>query len=367
MSKDFTPVTLAAIFPTAIMIHPSVPAKNVQEFVALVKSQPGKLAYSSAGTGNGSHLTVELFRAAAGGLDMVHVPYKGGAPIRRGQRSRNSSRDGYLHRLSCLYLAGSKRLDRTNIEQHNNMNVTAIRNARGILTKLQYARCTRLPTLPKRRLCPIGERLASGPQSPAIDALLGLGASFVDPGATVSPELLRRHARQLPVAPVWQGVFAGAMTPLRVMTDQGGLGRLIAKSLLAPDDLQGRPTCDIAYEELIRWITPGRSLKLDLRGMSARTLTVELVAGVTCVFAYGRLDTVAMSNTTSKAEAARTPSAESRSAGSGRTLQDLETVMMNVLRRVERLETQIISRQRSLNLPDPTEGKSRKGSGKKSG
>jgi tripartite-type tricarboxylate transporter receptor subunit TctC len=78
--KDFTPITLAATFPTVIMIHPSVPAKNVQEFVALVKSQPGKLAYSSAGTGNGSHLTVELFRVAAGGLDMVHVPYKDGAP-----------------------------------------------------------------------------------------------------------------------------------------------------------------------------------------------------------------------------------------------------------------------------------------------
>ena len=80
MFKDFTPIMLAATFPTVIMIHPSVPAKNVQEFVALVKSQPGKLTYSSAGTGNGSHLTVELFRAAAGGLDMVHVPYKGGAP-----------------------------------------------------------------------------------------------------------------------------------------------------------------------------------------------------------------------------------------------------------------------------------------------
>jgi tripartite-type tricarboxylate transporter receptor subunit TctC len=78
--KDFTPITLAATFPTVIMIHPSVPARNVQEFVALVKSQPGKISYSSAGTGNGSHLTVELFRAAAGGLDMVHVPYKGGAP-----------------------------------------------------------------------------------------------------------------------------------------------------------------------------------------------------------------------------------------------------------------------------------------------
>ncbi len=78
--KDFTPITLAATFPTVIMIHPSVPAQTPQEFVALVKSQPGKLTYSSAGTGNGSHLTVELFRTAAGGLDMVHVPYKGGAP-----------------------------------------------------------------------------------------------------------------------------------------------------------------------------------------------------------------------------------------------------------------------------------------------
>ena len=78
--KDFTPIMLAATFPTVIMIHPSVPAQTAREFVALVKSQPGKLTYSSAGTGNGSHLTVELFRTAAGGLDMVHVPYKGGAP-----------------------------------------------------------------------------------------------------------------------------------------------------------------------------------------------------------------------------------------------------------------------------------------------
>src|SRR5882724_2607578 len=55
--RDFTPITLAATFPTVIMIHPSVPAQNAQEFVALAKSQPGKLAYSSAGTGHGSHLT----------------------------------------------------------------------------------------------------------------------------------------------------------------------------------------------------------------------------------------------------------------------------------------------------------------------
>lgn len=78
--KDFTPITLAATFPTVILLHPSVPATTAKEFVALVKSQPGKLTYSSAGTGNGSHLTIELFRTAAGGLDMLHVPYKGGAP-----------------------------------------------------------------------------------------------------------------------------------------------------------------------------------------------------------------------------------------------------------------------------------------------
>lgn len=78
--RDFTPITLAASFPTVIMLHPSVPAANAREFVALVKSQPGKFTYSSAGTGNGSHLTIELFRTAAGGLDMLHVPYKGGAP-----------------------------------------------------------------------------------------------------------------------------------------------------------------------------------------------------------------------------------------------------------------------------------------------
>ena len=82
--KDFTPITLAATFATVIMIHPSVPAQNAQEFVALAKSQPGKLTYSSAGTGNGSHLTVELFRAAAGGLAWCTCPTR--AARRRSRR-----------------------------------------------------------------------------------------------------------------------------------------------------------------------------------------------------------------------------------------------------------------------------------------
>ncbi|MCX7962853.1 MAG: tripartite tricarboxylate transporter substrate binding protein [Burkholderiales bacterium] len=78
--QDFTAITLAATFPTLLLAHPSLPAKNVAEFVALVKANPGKYTYSSAGTGNGSHLTVDMFLQAAGGLQMVHVPYKGGAP-----------------------------------------------------------------------------------------------------------------------------------------------------------------------------------------------------------------------------------------------------------------------------------------------
>lgn len=78
--KDFTPITLAATFPALLLVPPTLPAKTARDFVALARSQPGKLTYSSAGTGNGSHLTLELFKAAAGGLDMVHIPYKGGAP-----------------------------------------------------------------------------------------------------------------------------------------------------------------------------------------------------------------------------------------------------------------------------------------------
>src|SRR5262245_10399174 len=52
---DFTSITLGASFPTVLLVNPAVPAKNVAEFVALVKTQPGKFTYSSAGTGNGSH------------------------------------------------------------------------------------------------------------------------------------------------------------------------------------------------------------------------------------------------------------------------------------------------------------------------
>ena len=77
--KDFTPVALIALAPVAIVVHPSLPAKNLAELVALAKKSPGKLNYGSAGVGTPGHLTAEMFRAVSG-IDIQHVPYKGSAP-----------------------------------------------------------------------------------------------------------------------------------------------------------------------------------------------------------------------------------------------------------------------------------------------
>jgi len=77
--KDFTPLSLVASIPFAMIVHPSVPAKSVQEFVALAKSKPGQLNYSSAGNGTSNHLAGELLKSMAG-IHIVHVPYKGSAP-----------------------------------------------------------------------------------------------------------------------------------------------------------------------------------------------------------------------------------------------------------------------------------------------
>ena len=77
--KDFAPVTQIAASAYVLLVHPSIPAKSVSELVATARNRPGKLNYASAGSGTGSHLTMELFRSIAG-VDMVHVPYKGGTP-----------------------------------------------------------------------------------------------------------------------------------------------------------------------------------------------------------------------------------------------------------------------------------------------
>jgi tripartite-type tricarboxylate transporter receptor subunit TctC len=77
--KDFTPISLVAAIPFAMVVHPSVPAKTVQEFVELARARPGTLNYSSAGSGTSNHLAGELLRSMTG-IDIVHIPYKGSAP-----------------------------------------------------------------------------------------------------------------------------------------------------------------------------------------------------------------------------------------------------------------------------------------------
>lgn len=76
---DFDAVAIAATTMQVIAVHPSVPANNLQGLVALIKANPGKYSYASAGVGTGSHLTGELFRMVLD-LDLVHVPYGGGGP-----------------------------------------------------------------------------------------------------------------------------------------------------------------------------------------------------------------------------------------------------------------------------------------------
>jgi tripartite-type tricarboxylate transporter receptor subunit TctC len=78
-AKDFTPAALVAIAPYLLVVHPSIPARNLKEFVALVKSRPGKLNYGSAGTATTTHLAMVTLATRAG-LDMTHVPFNGNGP-----------------------------------------------------------------------------------------------------------------------------------------------------------------------------------------------------------------------------------------------------------------------------------------------
>src|SRR3954469_1887306 len=77
--KDFAPVTLMATLPSLLMVHPSLPVKNVRDLVALAKAKPATLTYASTGNGTSPHMLMEMFKWMAG-VDLVHVPYKGASP-----------------------------------------------------------------------------------------------------------------------------------------------------------------------------------------------------------------------------------------------------------------------------------------------
>jgi tripartite-type tricarboxylate transporter receptor subunit TctC len=77
--RDIAPITMGVVFPNVIVVHPDVPARTLAEYVALAKAKPGTMNYASSGVGGAGHLTGELFKQRAG-IDVVHVPYKGGGP-----------------------------------------------------------------------------------------------------------------------------------------------------------------------------------------------------------------------------------------------------------------------------------------------
>ena len=77
--KDFSPITLLAYVTNTMVVHPSVPSNNLAEFIAYAKANPGKIAYASSGPGSTNHLCAAMLERMAG-IEMLHVPYRGGAP-----------------------------------------------------------------------------------------------------------------------------------------------------------------------------------------------------------------------------------------------------------------------------------------------
>jgi tripartite-type tricarboxylate transporter receptor subunit TctC len=77
--RDLAPITQLSAFPNLLTVHPTVPIKTVKDLIALAKAKPGSINYGSSGAATGTHLSAELFKYMTG-IDMVHVPYKGGGP-----------------------------------------------------------------------------------------------------------------------------------------------------------------------------------------------------------------------------------------------------------------------------------------------
>lgn len=112
--KDFTPIAELARVTNTMVVHPSVPADNVTDFVAYLKKNPGTVAYASAGQGSTNHLSAVLFERTAG-VEMMHVPYRGGAP---------AVLDTVAGRTPVLFSAGTQTLPHVNSGKLKLLGVT---------------------------------------------------------------------------------------------------------------------------------------------------------------------------------------------------------------------------------------------------
>lgn len=232
---------------------------------------------------------------------------------------------------------------------------TVVQEAMDSFDLFELQDCARGPQSDRvRALDRLATRLMAGPRSPAIDALLGFAASLIDPGIAILPDLLRQYVGKFPLAPIWLGAFAGAWSPTRVMSDHNGLGRLVAKALLADPDFVTRPTADVAYDELARWLSPTTNpSRLNLRGMALRTLSVELVHGVNCSFAFGRSDA---SKEATRPEQTSDNRQRNQGVGTRRNTPDATSPMDDLLKRLEKIEKALslsgAGTQATLDLPE---------------
>jgi tripartite-type tricarboxylate transporter receptor subunit TctC len=119
--KDFAPVSMFFITPLYLVVNPQLPVKNVAEFIAYGKANPGKLTFGSIGTGSSLHLTGEMFKSAAG-VDMLHVPYKGSVP---------AVTDLLGGQIQAIFDAGTSSLPQVRAGKLRVLGVSSIKRASG--------------------------------------------------------------------------------------------------------------------------------------------------------------------------------------------------------------------------------------------
>lgn len=182
------------------------------------------------------------------------------------------------------------------------------------------------------------------------EAIIGFCASLVDPGVVLMPELLRQYASEFPTCTIWAGTFAGLWSPIRALSEFGGLGRLVSKALLKRADLLEKPSADIAFEELDRWLTGADRGRVSVRGMVLRSLAIEIVPGVVCPFPSGRIaEVVVDERNANRSTIARQRSLDLRTSAeealrsndrgsSSINVTDLTEALLSLQARIEQLE-----------------------------
>jgi len=200
--KSFAPVALVARVPNVLVVHPSVPARNLAELVALAKAQPGQLAYGSGGNGSAAHISTEYLKLKTG-ASLMHVPYRGTAP---------SVSDLLAGQVQVLFTGAPALLG----------HIRA-----GKMRALAVSSLQRLPQLPQ--VPTIAESGVPGTNGFEADQWYGLVAPAGTPAAIVTQ--LNNEANRALQSPEMQARLAAEGALAAPMTPQA-FGQLIAQDIV---------------------------------------------------------------------------------------------------------------------------------------